>query len=181
VTTLPQIAALAVQIEAETKVPARMLIAQWAVESQWGKTPVGNNNYFGIKYNGIIDKQFTDVKTREVWNYAQIRWWNMQNPGREAQVGQLVTLGKYECFIIDRFADYASPLEACRAYAHLISTGWKYAAAWAVYLRTQDVDALISQVASVYASDPNYANLVKTIAHQANVSEAIHAVASVQS
>ena len=54
---LQQIAKIAVALEAQTGCPAQMLIAQWAVESQWGAKPVGHANYFGVKknYQNIIN------------------------------------------------------------------------------------------------------------------------------
>ena len=44
-----EVARIAVRLEAETGCPARLLIAQWAMESQWGAKPAGAANYFGIK------------------------------------------------------------------------------------------------------------------------------------
>ena len=35
---LTEVARIAVRIEAETGCPARLLIAQWAMESEWGAT-----------------------------------------------------------------------------------------------------------------------------------------------
>jgi flagellum-specific peptidoglycan hydrolase FlgJ len=46
---LTQVAQIAVRLEKETGCPARLMIAQWAIESQWGEKPVGHANYFGIK------------------------------------------------------------------------------------------------------------------------------------
>ena len=45
---LNEVARIAVALEAETGCPAQLLVAQWAVESQWGAKPVGHANYFGI-------------------------------------------------------------------------------------------------------------------------------------
>ena len=46
---LAEVARIAVRLEAETGCPARMLVAQWALESSWGAKPTGASNYFGIK------------------------------------------------------------------------------------------------------------------------------------
>ena len=46
---LQEVARIAVALEAQTGCPAQLMIAQWAVESQWGTKPVGHSNYFGIK------------------------------------------------------------------------------------------------------------------------------------
>jgi flagellum-specific peptidoglycan hydrolase FlgJ len=46
---LTAVARIAVALEAQTGCPAQLLIAQWAVESEWGAKPVGRANFFGIK------------------------------------------------------------------------------------------------------------------------------------
>ena len=53
------------RIEAETGCPARLLIAQWAMESEWGAKPAGAANYFGIKKASRHDKCCI-VTTQEV-------------------------------------------------------------------------------------------------------------------
>lgn len=45
---LDDVARIAVALEVQTGCPARLMIAQWAVESQWGAKPAGHANYFGI-------------------------------------------------------------------------------------------------------------------------------------
>ena len=45
---LMEVARIAVRLEAQTGCPASLLIAQWALESQWGAKPVGHANYFGV-------------------------------------------------------------------------------------------------------------------------------------
>jgi uncharacterized FlgJ-related protein len=45
---LAQVARIATALEAP-RCPTALLIAQWAIESQWGEKPVGDANYFGIK------------------------------------------------------------------------------------------------------------------------------------
>ena len=46
---LNEVAGIATALETETGCPARLRIAQWALESEWGARPVGHANYFGIK------------------------------------------------------------------------------------------------------------------------------------
>ena len=36
-----EVARIAVALEQQTGCPAQLMIAQWAVESRWGATPVG--------------------------------------------------------------------------------------------------------------------------------------------
>jgi flagellum-specific peptidoglycan hydrolase FlgJ len=147
---LNEIASIAVRLEAETRVPALAMIAQWAVESQWGAKPVGKFNVFGIKWAPRHALCCT-VDTHEVVN------------GRsEAQAA--------------KFADYPSLEAACRDYAWLISHGAPYARAWAAYTAGGTVDQLIADIAGTYSTSPAYRDLVTGIAHQANVRAAVEAV-----
>ena len=146
---LAEVAVIAVRLEAETSVPARLLIAQWAVESKWGAMPVGHENVFGIKRAARHNKCCV-VMTREV----------IAGQSRNLRL---------------EFADYDSIEDACRDYAWLISHGDPYRRAWARFKLNADFNALAEGVARVYAMDPKYAALVKQIAAQANVEAAIQA------
>jgi flagellar protein FlgJ len=144
---LKEVAATAVALEAQTGCPAQLLIAQWALESQWGAKPAGHANYFGIKKADRHEKCCT-VMTREV-------------VGGKSIVQDL------------QFADYDSLEDSCRDYAWLITNGAPYRAAWLQYLNDRDLHTLIAAVARVYATDPNYARLVAAIASQENVAQAL--------
>ncbi|MBI4910992.1 MAG: glucosaminidase domain-containing protein [Acidobacteria bacterium] len=146
---LAEVAKIAVRLEGETGIPARMLIAQWAIESRWGAKPVGHFNFFGIKRAKRHTKCCT-VETREVIN------------------GKDVTR-------VCEFADYESLEESCRDYAWLITHGPPYLAAWQKYQQEGDPGDLVMSVARVYATDPNYARLASQIAGQTNVAAAIEA------
>lgn len=146
---LEDVAAIAVRLEAETQVPAAAIVAQWALESQWGAKPVGHANYFGIK-RAARHAQCCTVTTHEVVN------------------------GKRTTADLE-FADYASLEDSCRDYAWLISHGDPYRSAWARYVGDRDAVALIGGIARVYATDPNYRALATTIAQQGNVRQAIQA------
>jgi flagellar protein FlgJ len=150
---LAEVARIAVRLETETGVPARLLIAQWAVESRWGAKLVGDFNCFGIKLAARHTKSCS-VMTREV------------------VAGQ-------ERHLRLEFADYDSLEDACRDYAWLISHGDPYRAAWQRYREDGDFDAVIDGVARVYATDPGYAALLKRITVQANVTAAIQAAREV--
>jgi flagellum-specific peptidoglycan hydrolase FlgJ len=145
---LDQVAAIAVSLQDETGLPAEETIAQWAIESQWGAKPAGQHNYFGIKRAGRHTK-FCTVETREVV------------AGRSIM-----------CHL--EFADYDSLEDSCRDFAWLITHGAPYAKAWASFKGPGGgLQTLISSVALVYATDPNYARLAVTIAMQSNVECAI--------
>ena len=172
---LHDVACIAVPLEASSGCPARMLIAQWALESQWGSKPVGHANYFGIKYDPKRHTRYAVVTTEEWFTEQQIAAWDQAHPESPAQ-----KTGKTEGFLInvlldDRFADYDSLEAACQDYAWLITEGAPYRAAWESYLATRDADALMAAVAKSYATAPSYALLVREIAGQANVTVAIAA------
>lgn len=92
---LDEVCRIAVTLERETGCPAPELVAQWAVESQWGGHPAGQHNYFGIK-RAARHKQWVTVATREVVHGQSI----------------LVHL---------EFADYASLEASCRDFAWLLT------------------------------------------------------------
>lgn len=144
---LEEVARIAVSLETETGCPARLMIAQWALESQWGAKPAGHANYFGIKKADRHTKCCT-VTTREV-------------VGGKSVVETL------------EFADYDSLEDSCRDYAWLITKGAPYRAAWGQFQGDQDLAALVVAVARVYATDPGYSQLAAAIAEQANVTGAI--------
>lgn len=150
---LAEVAKIAVRLETETGVPARMLLAQWAIESRWGAGPVGNFNVFGIK-RAKRHAQFCTVETREVIHGQEV---------------------KRVC----EFADYDSLDAACRDYAWLITRGAPYRTAWRQYQQTRDLAQLIESVARVYATDPNYARLANQIAGQTNITAAIEGARAV--
>lgn len=146
---LQEVARIAVRLEAETGVPAQMLIAQWALESQWGAKPAGQANYFGIKKADRHERCCT-VTTHEVVN------------GKSVQMDL-------------EFADYDSLEASCRDYAWLISNGAPYRDAWQKFKRTGDVHNLIFDISRVYATGLQYAQLATQIAGQSNVARAIAA------
>ncbi len=90
-TRLSEVARIAVALEQQTGCPAQLMIAQWAVESRWGATPVGHANYFGIKAESR-HKACCTIATHEIENGRSVE--------QEAQ-----------------FADYASLADSCKDYA----------------------------------------------------------------
>ena len=144
---LAELARIAVRLEAETGVPARLLISQWAVESKWGSKPVGHFNCFGIKLAARHTKSCS-VMTREV------------------VAGQ-------ERHLRLEFADYDSLEDSCKDYAWLITHGAPYREAWALYQLEENVHNLVCGIAHVYATDLQYGQLVTRIAEQSNVAQAI--------
>lgn len=88
----------AIEIGAKIGVDPRLIMAQAALETGWGKS-VANNNFFGIKATG--DEPSVEVGTKEEIN------------------GQLVG-------IRDRFRAYESPEQSFEDYATFLATNNRY-------------------------------------------------------
>ena len=137
----------ALKAEALYGVPATLCLAQAAIESRWGKKPIGNN-YWGIKRA----KRHTMFKTRKTYEVVD---------GDKVQ-------------IIAEFADYPSVEDGAADYAWLLSNAPVYRAAWEQFKRDGDINGFIERYALVYATDHAYAMLVKAVSGQANVQTAIN-------
>ncbi len=92
---LKEVAGIAAALEKQTGCPARLMIAQWALESEWGAKPVGHFNFFGIK-KAARHTQCCTVTTHEFVNGKSV-------------VQDL------------EFADYDSLAASCADYAWLIT------------------------------------------------------------
>jgi flagellum-specific peptidoglycan hydrolase FlgJ len=86
----------ALEIERKYGLPAKVILAQAALESNWGKAAIGKYNVFGIKGRG--SQGSIGVMTRE---HLKGRWVRMR----------------------DNFAHYGSYQEAFEAYARTIHNG----------------------------------------------------------
>lgn len=123
----------AMEASARTGVDPRIIIAQGALESAWGKKAPGNN-YFGIKSHGKGGGQ--TFATTEVYNGKAVK-------------------------IRDSFRQYASPAESVQGYADFLLQNKRYRP----MLEAQGLDAQIAALGrSGYATDPNYANKISSIA-----------------
>jgi flagellum-specific peptidoglycan hydrolase FlgJ len=169
---LIQVAQIAVRLEKETGCPAQLLIAQWAIESQWGEKPVGHANYFGIKRAARHTKWCT-IPTLEVFTAAQLEAWNHQHPANPSRVVATLPDSNLRVAIDDEFADYDSPEASCQDYAWLITHGEPYRQVWRQYQQDKNLGALIGGVARKYATAPEYMELVHEIATQLNVLKAV--------
>jgi flagellum-specific peptidoglycan hydrolase FlgJ len=171
-TRLSEVASIAVRLERVTGCPAQLLIAQWAIESEWGAKPAGHANYFGIKRAARHTKWCT-VTTEEVFTTAQLEAWNRQHAAAPARVIATLPDGRQRVDIDDQFADYDSLDASCQDYAWLITEGDPYSQAWRQYQRDRNLAELIGAVARTYATAPGYAALAEEIATQPNVLAAI--------
>jgi hypothetical protein len=116
------------------KIPAAITLAQWALESNWGKAmPAGSNNPFGIK--AAAGEPYVEAHTREVIHGKSIR-------------------------IVAKFRKFASLNDAFDQHGRLLATGAPYAHARTL---VGDPDAFADALTGVYATDPNYGAALKKI------------------
>lgn len=121
------------KICADYNLPASVCIAQAALESGWGEYVIGNYNYFGRKWNGWGN--YTEQETQEYFN------------------------GEYET-IIDKFQNYDFLEDAIKDWCVLMTEEPAYTDALAQWESTWNVEAFVRAMASVYATDPNYAEKI---------------------
>ena len=165
---LKEVAGIAAALEKQTGCPARLMIAQWALESEWGEKPVGHAGYFGIK-RAARHAKFCIVTTHEVFTSAQVSAWNRQHSDRPARAIKTLPDGRLRVELDDEFADYDSLEASCADYAWLITHGEPYQQ----YQQDKSLDTLINCVAKTYATAPQYAEMAEEIAAQSNVAAAL--------
>lgn len=122
-------------ISARTGIPAEVILAQSALESNWGRS-VKENAYFGVKGKSGVGRS-TTFSTHEV------------------------TLSGQRVNEIDEFRAYASYAEAADDYASLILR--KYPTALAYRNDPGRFAECIAKLG--YATDPLYAKKLKSIIH----------------
>ena len=143
--TSEEVIAAARLAQSASGVPASISIAQWALESGWGKhLPPGSNNPFGIKARA--GEPSVIVTTREVIN------------GREVRIRAA-------------FRKFASIAEAFRAHGQLLATGKVYAEA---RRHIDDPDRYADALTGRYATDPNYGALLRAIMRGADLYQYDH-------
>ena len=122
------------------KIPAAVTLAQWALESAWGRSmPAGSNNPFGIKAAG--GEPYVEAQTREV-------------------------IGGKDVTVVARFRKFASLDEAFDQHGRLLATARPYAHALTL---AGDPDAYADALTGVYATDPNYGTLLKRLMQTYNL------------
>src|ERR1700735_2785743 len=129
----PSIIAAPQPPQAATGSLASVTLAQWAVESGWGKEPdTGTFNCFGIKCAP---------------NEGTLCWTHETIGGRSVRCQQW-------------FANYASLADAFTAHGRLLADEPQYAPARACL---PDALAFVAAMGPVYATDPNYVKVLDEI------------------
>ena len=135
-----EVIAAAQTAQARTKIPAAITLAQWAIESGYGKhMPAGSNNPFGIK--AAAGQPYVEARTREV-------------------------VGGRTIYIDARFRKFASLDDAFKKHGELLATGRPYAHARTLIA---DPDKFADALTGVYATDPNYGTLLKSVMRSADL------------
>ncbi|MCL4797626.1 MAG: glucosaminidase domain-containing protein [Bryobacteraceae bacterium] len=156
----------AVAAEDHYGVPAEMIVSQAAIETGWGRSPIGTN-FFGIK-KAIRHKRSEWKVTREVLTQAQIN---------RIKKDLIITVtprsdGKLDVILRQEFAGYLNVMAGILDHAYLVSSLGDYRAHFQRFKGDNDFAVYVRGVARVYATDPNYGNLLWTIINQRNVLEA---------
>lgn len=137
----PEWIAAAKAAQTATGVPASVSLAQFGLESGWGKhMPANSNNPFGIK---AFHGGGTEAMTTEVIN------------GKVVHENQL-------------FAVFSDLSAAFIAHSHLLASLSVYAPAMAVL---PDVTQFVTLMAKHYATDPAYAQKILGIIHTGNLTQ----------
>lgn len=132
---------IAKQAQAEYGIRPSVLVAQAALESNWGNSDLSqqSNNFFGIKGNSSGDQYATKEFTQEKWESVQAS-----------------------------FRTYDSVSESVNDYARLIKNGtsWNADLYSEVISAEHYKEAAFALQKAGYATDPNYANKLIRIIEQ---------------
>jgi flagellum-specific peptidoglycan hydrolase FlgJ len=167
------IAEAAVASERATGCPAGLQAAQCILETGWLKHAPGNN-CFGIKfYDGADGRQL--LRTREWFTDAEAARFLAAGDGRTAELATPVqqdARGRRLHNVGDWFATFATLGDCFARRAAIFGTG-RYAPFADAYKAGGSLDALVRGIAPIYATDPNYADTVLALIHNADVQAAI--------
>ena len=175
---LQEAAKLAIQMEREFNYPPEVFIGQWATESKWGEKKAGQNNVFGMTYVSR-HKRFDWVWTREFITYHALQ--NFTEAERRTasllDTGLPITApfqGTRWVKMRRRFASFDAPYDGALDYVLLISRNPLYKKAWEAWTEKKDTGLMIEEIAKAgYATGPEYAKVVKSIARSSEVQAVI--------
>jgi len=163
----------AYQCELATKVPCELTLSQWALESGWGAHSPGNN-CFGIKGD---TKSGQLLHTYEYFTPEECTQWLGMKQGRTGSVADATPRpdGKLRYFVEDWFAVFATLALCFIARARLFQTP-RYLPLFTKFNSDNNFVALVQAIGPIYATDPNYAKEVLSIASIPQVQAAIKEV-----
>jgi len=172
---LRRIAQAAVASAQATGCPAELQAAQCILETGWLNHAPGNN-CFGIKsYPGEFGRQL--LRSREWLTAAELRRFLAPGDGRTADLVEPArqdAAGRNLYSVQDWFATFATLGDCFAKRAALFATG-RYAPFAAAWLAHRDLEALVRGVASVYATDPAYADRLLALIRDPDIQSALAA------
>lgn len=170
---LSEIAPCAVNAEERTGYPAPAVIAAAAAESGWGKAVTGDYNVFGLTRAVAPEAPQKLCATHERLTHEQVE---ALSPDERVTVTGIVPLGGglFSVALSRWFPSFGSLQEAVDCYVELITTGPRYAAAWALYQSERNIRLLLLGIgAAGYASAGGYGYLLCEIQAEPEVAAAI--------
>lgn len=136
----PDVIKAAQDSQRETGVPASITLAQWALESGYGKKmPAGSNNPFGIKAVG--NQPGVDAVTKEDYGHGKVT-------------------------VTQKFRKFDTLADAFKEHARLLSEG-KYLKQ--VMEFKDDPDKMADALTGTYATDTQYGSLLKGMMKSGNL------------
>jgi len=130
---------LAAMVEERYNVPAAVTLAQWALESQWGKRNLGASNYFGHTF--AATKRFV-ANPKYVVRHELVNVMGINTSGSAV-----------------KFASYTSIEECFDAHGQYLSQTSLYRSAFL----TTNAEQFARIIAVHYATDPDYSLKLITI------------------
>lgn len=166
----------AVIAETETGFAAEVIIAQWALESGWGKSQPGNN-CFGHKAPAPMrDNARRQLLTTKEWfNQPDLQRFLALGDGRTAIEDTDVAPrnGRRRYTVRDWFMKYASLAEAFSKHANKLQQG-RYEPAWRAFQSSRDPIELARAIHRAgYATAPDYADILARIIRNPEVQSAL--------
>jgi flagellum-specific peptidoglycan hydrolase FlgJ len=130
---------LATMVESRYNVPSAVTLAQWALESQWGKRNLGASNYFGHTF--AATKKFM-FRPRYVLRHELVNVLGVNTPGSAV-----------------KFACYSSIEECFDVHGQYLSQTHLYRDAFLA----MNAEQFARIIANHYATDPDYSLKLITI------------------
>lgn len=160
----------AVALEKRVAIPAEVTCAQWAAESAWGSKTTAAYNYFGVKFSPKRHKAFNWCRTTEYLTRSALDDLVERGALRVISISEREG-GLFHVICEDRFAVFRSIEDAIEDRA-LMMTRQPYKAAYDAFRLDGDTEKYVRAIARIYATAPDYADLLWRLCRQDNIRDA---------
>ena len=145
------------QTEIKTGISAIAILAQAALESGWAKAAIGNS-FFGVKDTDGINGNEQLLTTTEYSRRSDLKFPEIISVEPVIRNGQ-----KYFKYVVkDYFRKYDTPEDCFNDHVQFFFRNPRYSKALTV---RSDTNRFIEEIALAgYATDPNYATVLKSVA-----------------